>query len=38
LFSGLRGYQSTVLDLTPLYAIAIIALTTPERKDKALPA
>ena len=39
LFSNLGGYQSTVLALTLLYVIAIIALTAlPETKGKALPA
>jgi MFS family permease len=39
LFSSLGGYQSTVLGLTLLYVIAIIALMTlPETKGKALPA
>ena len=39
LFSNLGGYQSTVLALTLLYIIAIIALTAlPETKGKALPA
>ena len=39
LFSSLGGYQSTVLGLTLLYVIAIIALMTlPETRGKALPA
>jgi MFS family permease len=39
LFSNLGGYQSTVLALTLLYLIAIIALMTlPETKGRALPA
>ena len=39
LFSSLGGYQPTVLSLTLLYAIAIVALTTlPETKGKDLPA
>ena len=38
LFSSLGGYQSTVLGLTLLYVIAIIALMTlPETRGKALP-
>jgi hypothetical protein len=39
LFSSLSGYQPTVLALTLLYMVAIVALTRlPETKGRALSA